>query len=257
MPRRPLFPRSTLAALLLVFVAHLLFGAAAKANSLAADVSSRLIAITAAFIGGEVVVFGATETEGDIIIVVEGPRQNQMVRRKARVAGIWINRDRVEFVDAPSYFAIATSGPLDEIVNPSIRDQLQLGVDYLKLKTAAGSGYSKEELDAFAEALIRNKERKRLYTVRPNPIRFPGSKLFRATFSFPANVPPGLYRIEVFHLKDGHVNGAQQSGLQISKVGMEAEIYDFARQNAPLYGLVAILIAVTAGWLAGMIFRKA
>jgi uncharacterized protein (TIGR02186 family) len=119
------------------------------------------------------------------------------------------------------------------------------------------ANYSSEEIAAFAKALIRNKEREGLYTVTPVTIGFPGARLFRATFEFPANVPPGLYRIEVFQLKDGQVIGAQQSGLQISKVGVEAEIYDFARQNAPLYGLAAIMIAVTAGWLAGVIFRKA
>lgn len=231
--------------------------APARANGLAADVSDRLIAITTAFVGGNVVVFGSTETEGEIVITMQGPRQNQMVRRKSRVVGIWINQDRVEFGDVPSFFAIATSGLLEDIVKPAVRDQLELGAEHLKLTPVDGTGYTTEELDAFAEALIRNKEREGLYTVTPETIRFPGPKLFRTTFEFPANVPPGLYRIEVFHLKDGQVIGAQQSGLRISKVGMEAEVFDFARENAALYGLAAILIAVSSGWLAGVIFRKA
>lgn len=243
--------------LLMALARGIFYSDAARANGLAADVSDRLIAITTAFVGGDVVVFGSTETEGPIVITMHGPRQNQMVRRKTRVAGIWINRDRVEFVDVPSFFAIAASRPLNEIVDPAVRDQLELGVGQLKLKPADDADYTKEELDAFAEALIRNKEREGLYTITPETVRFPGPKLFRATFEFPANVPPGHYRIEVFHLKDGQVIGAQQSGLQISKVGMEAEVYDFARENAPLYGLAAILIAVTSGWLAGVIFRKA
>lgn len=242
----------------LAILAHGTFYAeTARANGLAADVSDRLIAITTAFVGDNVVVFGSTETEGSIVITMQGPRQDQMVRRKSRVAGIWINRDRVEFKDVPSFFAIAASDDLEDIVDPAVRDQLELGVDHLKLSTAGDADFTTEELSAFADALIRNKEREGLYTVTPVKIGFPGPKLFRATFEFPANVPPGLYRIEVFQLKDGQVTGAQQSSLQISKVGMEAEVYDFARKNAPLYGLAAILIALTAGWLAGVIFRKA
>lgn len=242
---------------MLVFARGAFCGGAAHANGLAADVSDRLIAITTAFVGGDVVVFGSTETEGSIVITMQGPRENQMVRRKSRVAGIWINQHRVEFRNVPSFFAIASSEPLEDIVDPAVRDRMELGVDHLKLETVDSAGYSAEELSSFAEALIRNKEREGLYTVTPKTIRYPGPKLFRTTFEFPANVPPGLYRIEVFHFKDRQVIGAQQSSLQISKVGMEAEVYDFARESAALYGLAAILIAVTAGWLAGVIFRKA
>ena len=242
---------------LIVLARGTLDGDVARANGLAADVSDRLIAITTAFVGGDVVVFGSTETEGPVIITMQGPKQNQMVRRKSRVAGIWINRDRVEFKDVPSYFAIAASGPLEEVADAAARDRSQLGVDHLTLTVADRNGYSDDELKEFSEALIRNKEREGLYTVTPEPVNFPGPKLFRTTFKFPANVPPGLYRIEVFHLKDGNVIGAHQSSLQISKVGMEAEVFDFAREHAAFYGLVAILIAVTSGWLAGVIFRKA
>lgn len=242
---------------LLVLARGTLYGETARANGLAADVSNRLIAITTAFVGGDVVVFGSTDTDGPVVITMQGPKQSQMVRRKSRIAGIWINRDRVEFKDAPSYYAIATSGPLEDIATSAVRERLQLGVDHLKLIVADENGYTDDELKEFGEALIRNKEREGLYTVTPETISFPGSKLFRTTFEFPANVPPGLYRIEVFHLKDGNVIGAHQSSLQISKVGIEAEVFDFAREHAAFYGLVAILIAVTSGWLAGVIFRKA
>lgn len=228
-----------------------------RANGLASDVSERLIAITTAFVGGNVVVFGAIEDEGDIVITMQGPLQNQMVRRKSRVAGIWINSDRIEFKEAPSFFAIAASRKLEEIAPEPVRHQFQLGVDHLKLKPAKTAGYSAEEQVAFAEALIRNKQKQGLYTSVPEPVTFPGEKLFRTTFGFPANVPPGLYRIEVLKLVNGEVTGAQQSSLQISKVGMEAEVFDFANQSAALYGIVAIVIAVAAGWLAGVIFRRA
>lgn len=247
----------TLAALLTALVHGVFCAGAVLANGLAADVSDRLIAITTAFVGDKVVVFGSMDTEGAIVITMQGPRQDQMVRRKSRVAGIWINRDRIEFKDVPSFFAIASSDDLEDIVDSAVRDQLELGVDHLRLNADDDVGFTEEELTTFADALIRNKEKEGLYTVTPVKIGFPGPKLFRATFEFPASVPPGLYRIEVFQMKDGQVADAQQSGLQISKVGMEAEVYDFARKNAPLYGLAAILIALTAGWLAGVIFRKA
>ncbi|MEZ5930560.1 MAG: TIGR02186 family protein [Alphaproteobacteria bacterium] len=229
-----------------------------RANGLAADVSDRLIAITTAFVGGKVVVFGAIDDpHGDIVITMRGPRQTQMVRRKSRIAGIWINRDRVAFENVPSFFAIAATRPLEEIASESVRNQFGLGVDYIDFTLADHEGYDAEERAAFARALIRNKQKAGLYTTDPGKVTFSGPKLFRATFGFPANVPPGHYQIEVFMFKDGQVIGAQQSSLQISKVGMEADVFDFANQRSALYGMIAIVIAVAAGWLAGVVFRRA
>lgn len=251
--------RRILAVWILALAAPVLFfGQATYANGLAADVSDRLIAITAAFVGGKVVVFGAVDqANDDIVITMHGPRQNQMVRRKARIAGIWINRDRVAFENVPSYFAIASTRPLDELAPESVRHQFGLGVDHLALALSNQPNYSAEEKEAFTAALIRNKQKAGLYTKSPGKVTFPGPKLFRTTFSFPANVTPGHYQIEVLRLKDGQVIGAQQSSLEISKVGMEAEVFDFANQRSALYGIVAIVIAVAAGWLAGVVFRRA
>ena len=243
---------------LVAVVALGLISQKALANGLAADVSDRLIAITTAFVGGDVVVFGAIDdAEGDIVITMQGPRQEQNVRRKARIAGIWVNRDRIAFADIPSFFAIAATRSLAEIATPSVRSQFGLGVDHLTMTPVDAEGYTAEEVDAFAEALIRNKQKAGLFTTDPLSVTFPGPKLFRTTFSFPANVPPGTYQIEVFRFVDGQVTGAQRSNLQISKVGLEAEVFDFANQRSALYGIAAILIAVAAGWFAGVVFRRA
>jgi uncharacterized protein (TIGR02186 family) len=87
-------------------------------------------------------------------------------------------------------------------------------------------------------------------------VNFIGPSLFRTTLSFPANVPPGLYKVQVFEVRDGQIVGAQRSTLVISKIGVEADIYDFAKQQGALYGLLAIALSVTLGWLAGVIFRR-
>ncbi|MDH3658857.1 MAG: TIGR02186 family protein [Alphaproteobacteria bacterium] len=229
-----------------------------RANGLAADVSDRLIAITAAFVGGKVVVFGSVDqAKDDIVITMQGPRQTQTVQRKARIAGIWINRDRVHFEDVPSFFAIASTRPLNELASESVRHQFGLGVDHIALNLSDRFDYSLDEKEAFAAALIRNKQKAGLYTKTSGKVTFPGPKLFRTTFSFPANVTPGHYQIEVLRLKGGQVIDAQQSGVLISKIGMEAEVFDFANQRSALYGMIAIVIAVAAGWLAGVVFRRA
>jgi uncharacterized protein (TIGR02186 family) len=251
-------PRPSLGALtiLAILSGALRADSEARADSLVADLSQHLIAITTAFVGTNVVLFGTSDGDGDIVVTVHGPREDQIVRRKARVAGIWINRTRLAFADAPAYYAVASSGPLEAVAHPDVLARHEIGVEHLKLKPIDATGLEISEIAAFQDALVRNKQRQDLYSRTPAPVNFIGPRLFRTTLSFPANVPPGIYRVQVFELSDGQVTDAQRSNLVISKIGLEADIYDFAQQRSALYGLLAVALSLSLGWLAGVIFRK-
>jgi uncharacterized protein (TIGR02186 family) len=252
----PASARSLARLLVVLGLAVLPGGAEPRAQALVADLSHHLIAITTAFVGTNVVLFGTAEGGGDIVVTVHGPRQDQIVRRKARVAGIWINRDRLEFRQVPSYYAVASTGPLEEIARPDVLARLEMGTGHLRLEPIDASGLTISEITAFQDALIRRKQDQGLYSREPGHINFLGEELFRTTLVFPANVPPGIYQVQVFELIDGFATDAQRSTLVVSKVGLEADVYDFAQQRASLYGLTAIALAIVSGWLAGVIFRR-
>jgi uncharacterized protein (TIGR02186 family) len=90
---------------------------AASAQELLFDWSPHRIQITSDFTGAPVIVFGVVDGPGDVIVVVRGPTDSVSVRRKRRFAGIWINRDEVEFDDVPAYYAVASGRPLNEILS--------------------------------------------------------------------------------------------------------------------------------------------
>jgi uncharacterized protein (TIGR02186 family) len=251
-------PRRHLTHLLLclALVAALPPGDAPRAQSLVADLSHHLIAITTAFVGTQVVAFGVAEGGGDIVLTVQGPRQDLIVRRKSRIAGIWVNRERLAFRRVPAYYAVASTAPLEKIARPDVLAQLDIGTEYLDLEPIDATGFEISEIASFKDALVRRKQEQGLYSRKPAPINFIGEELFRTTLAFPANVPPGIYQVQVFELQDGFATDAQRSTLVVSKVGLEADIYDFAQQRAFLYGLTAIALALVSGWLAGVIFRR-
>jgi hypothetical protein len=93
-------------------------GKVAVAQGLVADLSEHLIAITTSFEDTYVVLFGISDGGRGIVVTVVGPRENQVVSRKVQLAGIWVNRDSLEFVRVPGYYAVASSAPLDEIARP-------------------------------------------------------------------------------------------------------------------------------------------
>ena len=232
-------------------------GSTARASGFIADLSHHLIAITTAFTGSNVLLFGAMdEPGGDVVVIVRGPDTVATVRRKSRVGPVWLNTDELTFTDAPAYYAVAASRPLTEVLAEDDRNRFRIGIDRLGLQALDAAGRLADELASFREALVRNKAREDLYSIDVAQVRFLGDRLFRTTLSFPANVPPGNYQIEVLQVRDGQVVGAQTSVLVISKVGLEAEIFDAARASPALYGLISVVLAIGAGWTAGALFKK-
>jgi len=239
---------------LLLALAFLVAATPARAQPLIADLSSHLIAITTGFSGTELLLFGATEGEGDVVVVVRGPEGEASVRRKARVAGIWINRDELRFAGVPAFYRIASSKPLADFVPTALRQRHQIGVDFLRLQPQRE--LNSEETAAFRAGLVRNKEAQKLYEPEVGRVSFLGPRLFRTRILFPANVPTGNYSVEVLLIRNGQVLAAQTTPMFVSKVGFGADVYDFAHAWSAVYGLLAILLAVAAGWAAGAIFRK-
>ncbi|WP_035705535.1 TIGR02186 family protein [Niveispirillum irakense] len=227
----------------------------AWAQSLVADLSSHLIAITTGFTGTDVVLFGAVDGEGDVAVVVQGPEGEVTVRHKDRVAGIWINTDEIEFARVPAFYTVALSNTLDGVVPPAVLQRHEIGLDYIRLAPVKKIDKA-EKLAEYRAALIRNKQRMGLYTTEVGEVSFLGQRLFRTRIYFPANVPTGTYTASVFLIRDGDVVSAQTTPLLVSKIGFSASVAEFAQRQSVFYAVLGILLAVSLGWLAGIIFRK-
>lgn len=234
----------------------LLFLLPIKAQALLADLSSHEIEITTNFTGSNVLLFGTTEKDGDIVVVVRGPERKEIIRRKEKFAIFWINKDYSEFDKVPSFYSVACNRLIEICARPSVRSRHQIGLDHLRLPVMETSLSSTIDENFFKEALLKIKKEDGLYPVKPGKIDFLGQKLFRTHLEFPANVPTGTYYVEVFELKEGRLVGALTTPLVVKKVGLEAALFDFAHEYPALYGIVAVIIALFAGWIASVIFQK-
>lgn len=245
-----------MSALRLVLVAFLAFASGpARAQPLVADLSQHLVAITTGFTGAEIVMFGATDGPGDVVVVVTGPPKPTIVRRKGRLAGIWVNRESMLFVDAPTFYGLASSRPIDEILPPNQLDRHQIGIDHIRL-LPPNPDARRDDIPEFRDALVRARQRDGLYGTETGKITFLGERLFRAKLALPAKVATGNYRVQVFLVRENQIVSVQTTPLLVSKIGFGADVFDFAHQQAALYGLVAILLATAAGWTAATAFRR-
>ena len=225
-----------------------------RGDQLAGDVSSRLIAITSNYTGAELILFGSRIGEGDVVAVVRGPAQSDVVRRKTRVAGIWVNSEALVFDGAPGFYAVAASRPLPEIAAQAVWSQLQIGSEYLKLEPR--TPVSVIGAYPYREALINNKENVGLYLRQVGEIEFLSNALFRTSIQLPAYAPVGGYFVAFYLIENGEVIETRNTFFFINKTGVERAIFDFAMNEPAGYGLLAVAIAVFAGWIAGLLFRR-
>lgn len=245
---------------LLALAALALAGAAKPV--LVPDVSARNIEIRYSFAGAQLLLFGAIiypsgripENPPDIVVVLKGPAEPIVVREKQRVAGIWMNADASRFRSVPSFYAVASSRPIDELVDERTAAIYELGLDNLQL--SPGTAALPEEARRFEEGLLDLRRRQGLYVQKPEGVEITGGVLYRASITIPSQVPVGSYTAETFLVDNGRVIAAATREIEIGKSGFERFVALAARRHAALYGLFAVILSIALGWSAAAIFRR-
>ncbi len=246
--------------LLPLLVSPLLAGAAP--TTLITDISQGRIDINTTFKGADLLVFGAIQYPAgavpdvppDIAIVVRGPTQAVTVRRKDRVAGIWINTDAVRFESVPGFYAVATTRPIDDLADDRTTAIYEIGIGNLQL--APASGASDAETRAFEAGLIAQKQKSGLFAEIAGGVSVTRNVLYRARIAIPAAVPVGDYAAEIHLIRKGRVIASSTTPISIGKSGFERWIYVMAQEHSLAYGLAAVAAALLAGGIASVVTRR-
>ena len=249
---RPIFTKFSIALIMLFLLAPHAYGTA-----LIIDSSTSEVKVSSSFIGTDVMVFGTANDKDDIIVVITGPTETAIVRKKGRVSGIWINKEKLEFREIPGFYAIASTRPLSEITETDELKKQKIGIHNV-ITTASLN--SKDEniktFKSFKDALLRGQKTKGLYLDMPLTIDVVSKRLFKTTFHFPNNMTTGIYTVKVFSFQKKRLVSMVSKTISVEKIGIGADVFKFAKEQSALYGLLAILIAVLSGWIASVIFRK-
>lgn len=236
----------------------LLLANPAVSEEIVLGLSRDRVAITATFEGSDILVFGAVKREapipdaGDlgVIVTVVGPDEPVTVRRKSKRFGIWVNTDGVEVDAAPSFYAVATSMPMREILSQT--EDLRYKITIPRVIRSVGVGVS--DGAAFTDALVRIRAGTGLYQVLENAVDLEQETLFRTAITLPANLTEGDYEARIFLTREGRVIDEYVTTIPVQKVGLERWLYNLAHDNAFLYGLMSLSIAIAAGWGASAVF---
>ncbi len=226
------------------------------------DISARSVQIRYSFTGAQLLLFGAIlypqgrtpARPADIVVVLKGPVQPIRVREKQKIAGIWMNADSNRFRSAPSYYAVASSRPINDLVDERTASIYELGLQNLQLSPGGGALPDKER--RFEAGLIDLRRREGLYYENPKGVEISSGVLYRAAISIPSQVPVGTYTAETFLVDRGRVLAAATKEIQIGKSGFERYVALAARRHAFLSGLASVLLSLGLGWAAAALLRR-
>lgn len=236
--------------------------APAPREELQAELSTRDISIQSNFTGIEILIYGSVDFSQtmapdkgtyDVIIVIRAPAQPIVARQKERVAGIWINSPGKVFPSVPGFYAALSTRPLRAITSDETLKSLGIGLANLNFGRVTKDDPGEE---TFRSAVIRLKEKSKLFQEHDDGVAFIGRSLFRATVALPVNVPIGRYTADVYLFRDGQLVSKNQSTLEVNKAGFEQMIYLLAFKHPFLYGMLAVLLAVLAGLAGWAAFRR-
>ncbi|MEO6225252.1 MAG: TIGR02186 family protein [Sphingomicrobium sp.] len=251
---------SRIASLLLFALAPLLLGA--DKPLLVPDISARRVEIRYSFTGAQLLLFGAVVYPGgrvptrpvDIAVVLRGPVEPILVREKQKIAGIWMNADSNRFRSAPSFYSVASSRPIGELLDERTSAIYELGLHNLQLSPGGGALPEKER--RFEAGLLDLRTRQQLYAEHPHGVEINDGVLYRAVISIPSQVPVGTYTAETFLIDRHKVIAAATRDIEIDKSGFERFVALAARRYAFLYGLTAVILSLALGWTAATAFRR-
>lgn len=230
-------------------------------ETVVAGLSQTQVAITTWFTGSKIFIYGAIKREApapktwplDIIVAVTGPPEPAIVRKKERHFGIWVNDAGVKVDAAPSLYAVATTGPLRDILSYTDDFRHKIGIE--NLVQYIGETHDKEYKQDYPEALVRLRRANGSYFEIIGGVTVTDETLFETSVALPANLVEGDYRARIFLLRNKNVVDVFESSIEVRKVGLERWIYTMAQEQAALYGLLSIFVALAAGWLASTFFR--
>lgn len=232
---------------------------ASPAQDLVSGLSQDQVEINSSYAGTSIVVFGAIEggdTGGggkDVVVVVRGPDADMTVRRKARIAGLWVNRDQMKLGGLPSYYYLSSTRPLAAIASAQTLQRYQLGL--ADLVPQSMSTHYPPKAEPFRLAAIAERARQGLYAEEQS-VEFLSYSLFRVRIPIPATAPRGEYTVEAYLFRDGTVTSAQSTPLFVDQKGLERRLYRFAHNYPLTYGLSAVLVAMLLGWLSSLMIRQ-
>lgn len=233
---------------------------AGAAQELQVTVQPNQILMGATYNGQCIAVTGTMPADATAIIRVTGHAERSKLKKKGRALGIlWMNQDAVEISNVPNVFLLYLPEGVQAAPRMDRPSWSMMGLGMEAIRKLADIESEDGDKDALFEEFVKLKQKAGLYGTVPDAIGYGEEsedvKSFHCTVSMPSALPPGTYQLEVFAIKKNSVASYAAQQIEAKEVGMPAFVSSLAFQHGTFYGVLAVLAAVIAGLLTGVMYK--
>ncbi len=244
-----------------MLAAFVLFGyAGIAAAELTVSANHDHISVDFFYHGSTVSVKGVADPGTDVIIKIASPDGHESLKQKGKVGGVlWMNTGTLTFEHAPAFYEIFSSKPVDELLSKEEQVRHALGYTGLGEQIAIDPVKDSADRQQWLDQFIRFKEAHKLYHTSSGVISFAekdGHNGYYILTEWPYQAKPGDYTVTAYAVKDGKVVDSAETAIKVEQAGVVKFLSNMAWKNAAFYGLISIIIALSAGFGVGLVFRK-
>lgn len=240
---------------LLTFLSILFLGSFLTSESDAAEMALHLeqpVVNVGAFYNGTTVTAAGTAPAGaEIVLLVSGKPENLHLKKKGKAGGLlWMNVGDLTFANAPGVYQLYTTAGGEALTrSPGMPFSYAALEKRVRIEPVDGNH------DRLFEEFLKLKEGESVYAIHPGAVKRYGNDGFQVSLSIPPRMKPEDYAVTVYAVENEKVIGTRKANLAVQQVGFPAWLSKMAFQNALLYGILSVLIALAAGFIMGGLFR--
>ncbi len=224
-------------------------------NDVSFELQPNLINIGTFYNGTVLKVKGEIPLGAKAVLRVSGHYTELHLKKKGKIAGLlWMNIGDVTVGNVPEVFLVISSKDMVEKLDDPA---LNLGYKYLeKMMTLEPEG---EDKPFIFKEFVKLLEEFGTYGIYFDKLKYTGDhdnhRTFEATIPIPPKMKQGVYKVELFAVKDSKIVAQTDRELTLKQVGFPALVSKLAFEYSLIYGIGAVIIAICAGLLMGVLFK--
>lgn len=220
------------------------------------EVTPQNIAIDLLYHGTKLIIKGQSDANDDIIVKIDTDPIDAHMKYKGKAAGVfWMKLGDMSFEHVPAVYILASSQKLESLLPENERVREGIGFESIKANAKMESTAADMDPIRWIDEFIKFKKAEKLYKIEEGTVNM-GQGGYQLEINWPFQAGPGTYNVDVLAIRDGKVVDRAQTNLTVARAGVVATLSNLAFNHAAVYGIIAIVVAMAAGFAVGALFKK-
>lgn len=229
--------------------------APSSAPRLVTELTRDHVDISTRYKGDEITLFGAMTSPAQVVVKITSPIQPVSIKQKGRVGPFWLNVAKYDVANTPGLYYLLSSAPLDQLL-PSAAVRTRYGLAITDALAHVQISPKPEDADKLRQALLSLKAAKHEYMSDGSAVKISGKRLYYATIRLPAQLPLGVYGVDIYLVRNGQVIATDHRSINVAEVHIEHWISNITSNFSWIFGVSFTFAMMMLGLFLGVVLGR-